>query len=142
MGHLGKQTIKYKTPPVITCAYSAAGPKEVAGPMGKYFDHPLQDELLGQDSWEKAEAKEGEKVEDLPLVEKISATTVNTEDFTFAIYGVKDSADAVYAAQDPKVDTDDFKFAAIADVYEVEIPEEFAEVAEKPSAEEQCGNPS
>jgi len=82
-------------------------------------------------TWEKAEAKEGEKVEDLPLVEKISATTVNTEDFTFAIYGVKDSAAAVYAAQDPKVDTDDFKFAAIADVYEVEIPEEFAEVAEK-----------
>ena len=73
-------------------------------------------------TWEKAEAKEGEKVEDLPLVEKISATTVNTEDFTFAIYGVKDSAAAVYAAQDPKVDTDDFKFAAIADIYEVAIP--------------------
>ena len=73
-------------------------------------------------TWEKAEAKEGEKVEDLPLVEKISAKTVNTEDFTFAIYGVKDSAAAVYAAQDPEKDNDDFKFAAIADIYEVAIP--------------------
>jgi hypothetical protein len=77
---------------------------------------------------EEAEVEEGET---RPLIETISATTVNTEDFTFAIYGVKDSAAAVYAAQDPKVDTDDFKFAAIADVYEVEIPEEFTEVAEK-----------
>lgn len=57
MGHIGKQTITFKTPPVITYAYSTAGPKEVQGPMGKYFDHPLKDELLGEDTWEKAEAR-------------------------------------------------------------------------------------
>ncbi|MBE6024987.1 MAG: stage V sporulation protein AD, partial [Cellulosilyticum sp.] len=57
MGHLGKQTITYKTPPVITGAYSNVGPKEGKGPMGKYFDHICQDELLGEDSWEKAEAR-------------------------------------------------------------------------------------
>lgn len=57
MGYLGKQTITYKTPPVITCAYSSVGPKETQGPMGKYFDHHCQDELLGEDTWEKAEAR-------------------------------------------------------------------------------------
>lgn len=57
MGHLGKQTITFNHPPVITSAYATAGPREVQGPMGKYFDHPLEDELLGQDTWEKAEAQ-------------------------------------------------------------------------------------
>ncbi len=57
MGRLGKQTITFKNPPVITCAYASAGPKEVAGPLGEYFDNKLQDELLGEDSWEKAESK-------------------------------------------------------------------------------------
>ncbi len=57
MGHLGKQTITFKNPPVITCAFSSVGPKETQGPMGKYFDHHCEDELLGQDTWEKAEAQ-------------------------------------------------------------------------------------
>ena len=57
MGHLGKQTIVFKTPPVITCAYSSAGPREVQGPLGEYFDNPLKDELLGESTWEKAEAR-------------------------------------------------------------------------------------
>lgn len=57
MGHIGKQTVVFKTPPVITCAYASAGPKEVQGPLGKYFDNPLKDELLGEDTWEKAEAR-------------------------------------------------------------------------------------
>lgn len=54
-----------------------------------------------------------------PLKETISAAQVAD----FAIYGVKDSAAAVYAAQDAEDATDDFKFAAIADIYEVAIPE-------------------
>lgn len=57
MGHIGKQTIVYKTPPVIINAYSSAGPKEQNGPLGEYFDNKLKDELLGEDSWEKAEAR-------------------------------------------------------------------------------------
>ena len=64
-----------------------------------------------------------------PLKETISVAQVAD----FAIYGVKDSAAAVYAAQDAKNANDDFKFAAIADIYEVAIPEEFTEVAEKSS---------
>lgn len=57
MGLIGKQTIVFKNAPVITCAYSTVGPKEAQGPMGKYFDHTTSDELLNQDTWEKAEAE-------------------------------------------------------------------------------------
>lgn len=56
MGHVGKQTIVFKNPPIITCAYASAGPKEVQGPYGSYFDNPLQDELLGEKTWEKGES--------------------------------------------------------------------------------------
>ncbi len=37
MGHIGKQTIKFENPPVITYTYSGVGPKEANGPMGEYF---------------------------------------------------------------------------------------------------------
>jgi stage V sporulation protein AD len=57
MGHIGKQSIVFKNPPVITCTYATAGPKEGAGPFGEYFSYVLEDELLGEKSWEKAEAK-------------------------------------------------------------------------------------
>lgn len=57
MGRVGKQTIVFKEAPVIACAYATAGPKEVSGPLGKYFDNPLEDELLGEETWEKAESK-------------------------------------------------------------------------------------
>ncbi|PHV71657.1 stage V sporulation protein AD [Sporanaerobium hydrogeniformans] len=57
MGRVGKQTIVFKNPPVISCAYSSVGPKEAAGPLSTYFDHSYEDELLGQDTWEKAESK-------------------------------------------------------------------------------------
>ena len=57
MGRIGKQTILFKEPPVIINAYSSAGPKEQQGPLGQYFDNKMPDELLGEDSWEKAEAR-------------------------------------------------------------------------------------
>ena len=33
------------------------GPKEKAGPVGKYFDKHFDDDILGQSSYEKAEIK-------------------------------------------------------------------------------------
>ena len=54
---LGKQTIKFTTPPsIIECA-SIVGPKEAEGPMAKYFDQTLDDEFWGEKTWEKAESK-------------------------------------------------------------------------------------
>lgn len=106
MGHLGKQTITYKTPPVITCAYSSVGPKEGQGPMGKYFDHVCKDELLGADSWEKAEAKlmqttiqglldrAGKVAHDIQYIfagdlqNQVIASTFGVKDFNIPFFGL------------------------------------------------------
>ncbi len=57
MEKLGKQTIKFDTPPTILECSSIVGPKEAQGPLAKYFDKTLEDEFWGENSWEKAESK-------------------------------------------------------------------------------------
>ena len=57
MKKLGKQTIKFDTPPSILECSSIVGPKEANGPLSKYFDKTLEDEFWGEKSWEKAESK-------------------------------------------------------------------------------------
>ena len=57
MQKLGKQTIKFDTPPTILETASIVGPKEAEGPMAKYFDQCLEDEFWGEKTWEKAESK-------------------------------------------------------------------------------------
>ena len=57
MEKLGKQTIKFNTPPTITDCNSIVGPKEAQGPLCKYFDQTLEDEFWGEKTWEKAESK-------------------------------------------------------------------------------------
>ncbi len=53
----GTQTVKLENPPSIEGFYTIVGPKEGDGPLSKYFDMILEDDLWGQESWEKAEAK-------------------------------------------------------------------------------------
>lgn len=106
MGHLGKQTIVFKEPPVITCAYASVGPKEAAGPLGKYFDHPLEDELFGEDTWEKAESKlieqtiegllkkAGKNAQDIQYIfagdlqNQLVASTFGLRDFNIPFFGL------------------------------------------------------
>ena len=57
MKKIGKQTIKFDTPPVIVDCASIVGPKEADGPLAKYFDQCLDDEFWGEKTWEKAESK-------------------------------------------------------------------------------------
>lgn len=57
MKKIGKQTIKFDTPPTILETACIVGPKEADGPLAKYFDQCLDDEFWGEDSWEKAESK-------------------------------------------------------------------------------------
>ena len=47
----------YKNPPVIAAHRSIAGKKEGDGPLGMWFDALLEDDLLGQKSWELAESE-------------------------------------------------------------------------------------
>lgn len=57
MEKLGKQTIKFNSPPTIVDCNSIVGPKEAQGPLAKYFDQTLEDEFWGEKTWEKAESK-------------------------------------------------------------------------------------
>ena len=57
MQKLGKQTIKFNNPPTILNTAAIVGPKEADGPLAKYFDKCLEDEMWGEKSWEKAESK-------------------------------------------------------------------------------------
>ncbi len=57
MQKLGKQTVKFDTPPTIVQTASIVGPKESDGPLASYFDNCLDDEFWGEKSWEKAESK-------------------------------------------------------------------------------------
>lgn len=55
MSRTGTQTFLYDHPPVIAAHASIAGPKEAKGPLANWFDVLLDDDLLGQKSWELAE---------------------------------------------------------------------------------------
>ena len=57
MNRLGRQTFIYPHPPVIAAHRSIAGQKEGDGPLGEWFDAILEDDLLGQKSWELAESE-------------------------------------------------------------------------------------
>lgn len=54
---IGQQTVRFSNPPCIVSTASIVGPKEGKGPLSGYFDVILDDDLFGEDSWEKAESK-------------------------------------------------------------------------------------
>ena len=82
MKKIGKQTIKFDTPPTITECSSIVGPKEANGPLAKYFDKTLEDEFCGEKSWEKAESKIIK--ENVNLVISKSGIAINEIDCVFA----------------------------------------------------------
>ncbi len=55
MSRAGEQTFVYDRPPRVAAHQSVAGPKEGKGPLAAWFDAILEDDLLGQKSWELAE---------------------------------------------------------------------------------------
>lgn len=54
---LGKQTVVLENPPSIIATATIVGPKEGDGPLKDYFDLILDDDLWGEESWEKCESK-------------------------------------------------------------------------------------
>ncbi len=50
-------TIFFKNNILIESTATIVGPKEHEGPLGKYFDKHLKDDLIGQKSYERAETK-------------------------------------------------------------------------------------
>jgi len=51
----GEQTFVYEHPPAVLSHASIVGPKEGRGPLADWFDTVLEDDILGQKSWELAE---------------------------------------------------------------------------------------
>lgn len=54
---LGVQTVKFKNPPFLLSTGTFVGKKEGEGPLKDYFDNIVNDDLFGEESWEKAESK-------------------------------------------------------------------------------------
>lgn len=54
---IGLQTVKLSSPPSIIGTASIVGPKEGEGPLKEYFDLILEDDMWGQESFEKSESK-------------------------------------------------------------------------------------
>lgn len=104
--HIGKQTVILENPPSIIAASSTVGPKEAEGPLGDYFETKVDDELWGEETWEKAESKFVKetiksvianaklKPEDIQyifsgdLLNQITGTTFGIRDFNIPFFGV------------------------------------------------------
>lgn len=54
---LGKASLAFQNPPSIISSGAVAGIKEGEGPLAKYYDEILTDDLYGESTWEKAESK-------------------------------------------------------------------------------------
>ena len=104
----GKQSIRFGEPPYIIGSAAVAGPKEIDGPMAKYFDRVSEDATFGKDSWEEGESemvrqavnmaiqKSGIEKEEIryifagDLLGQIIASTFGIKDMsipTFGLYG-------------------------------------------------------
>ncbi len=80
---MGKQSIKLDTKPKIISAYSVVGPKEGDGPLGKYFDTVLKDDLNGQESYEKAESS----ILYMAITESIKKAKLQETDINYLLAG-------------------------------------------------------
>lgn len=58
MSHrIGKRTIRLDNQVGIRSAAAVAGKKEGEGPLSKFFDKVYKDDLLGEETWERAESR-------------------------------------------------------------------------------------
>lgn len=63
----GLATLAFARPPVVAAVASVAGRHEGAGPLGAAFDRVLTDDLQGEKSWERCEARMLEDAVDLAV---------------------------------------------------------------------------
>jgi stage V sporulation protein AD len=57
MNQIGRRTVGFENRTAIVSKATIAGKKEKEGPLGKCFDETYEDDLLGQNTWEKAESE-------------------------------------------------------------------------------------
>lgn len=103
---VGKHTARLENPVYIIAASSTAGKKEGEGPLGKMFDRVLEDDMFGEQSWEKAESKivkenfenvikkSGMTADNIDiciagdLLNQVSATTFGVRDLNIPFMGI------------------------------------------------------
>lgn len=54
---LGQQTLVFRSEPALLASAAIVGPKEGQGPLAEFYDVVTEDSLLGEKSWELAEAR-------------------------------------------------------------------------------------
>ncbi|MBU5485507.1 stage V sporulation protein AD [Clostridium sp. MSJ-11] len=98
---MGKQTIRIDSKPRIISAFSIVGPKEGEGPLKDYFDVVVNDDLIGEDSFEKAESTLLYKA----VTESIKKANLKEEniDFLFAGDLLNQLASSSFAARDMNI---------------------------------------
>lgn len=80
---IGKQSISFEEPPYIVGAAAIAGPKEIDGPMAKYFDRVSEDPLFGKDSWEEGESEMVKQT----ITMAISKSPISKDDIRYIFAG-------------------------------------------------------
>lgn len=79
---LGAHTIRFGSPPAVLASGCTAGRKEGQGPLYKTIDVLYDDDLIGQDSWEKAESHMQREALDQAL--KKASVEIGAMDMVFA----------------------------------------------------------
>jgi len=83
LNRIGKQTFVFKNKPRVIGNYSMVGPKEGKGNFGKYFDEVSDNDLFGEETYEKAESKMVEHT----ISMAISNAKLNTKDVDVLLAG-------------------------------------------------------
>lgn len=83
MKKVGNQTYNLENNVSILNTACIVGPKEKDGPLAKYFDKCIDDELWGEDSWEKAESKFIKETTEMV----INKSGIATKDIDFCFAG-------------------------------------------------------
>ncbi len=79
---IGRQTVMFQNPPVITASAAVGGSVEGDGPLAQHFDLISQDAYFGAKSWEGAESAMLKKCFDLVL--KKAALEASALDYIFS----------------------------------------------------------
>lgn len=99
--HVGTQTIKFETPPVIIGSGAVGGKYEGEGPLANYYDYLCEDSYFGAKSWEDAESAMLEKCFALTL-QKLNLTA---EDLDYMYSGdlLNQCVGSAFAVKDSQV---------------------------------------
>lgn len=101
MKKVGKHTIKLQNPPKIIATFSIVGPKEGQGPLKDYFHEIINDDTLGEDSFEKAESQ----MMHTAIKSAINGANLKEEDIDYLLAGdlLNQTTSSSFAAREMNV---------------------------------------